>query len=224
MKTAKWKVWKSLLWVWTLLEASLNSWKGKLQSAENNQNQPSHSHSMTFWRCDVCKQSSHFKIQLTSPTLSRRFHGTQLVDERLLDPSLLNMLSHKHTAKLQLLDQLPIERITPGSVLDKVGADYAGLMLIKYGYYACKLTIVKAYICVLVSLMHSHSCTSRSSYKSHLQSHYSFSWNDSYHGVDSQCSYGVTIVQTFTLECAFRPTFCLGCLSTRQWSLCRASQ
>ena len=50
-----------------------------------------------------------------------------------------------------MLGQLPPERITPGSVFDKVGIDYAGPVLIKYGYVR-KPTIVKAYICVFVSL------------------------------------------------------------------------
>ena len=52
----------------------------------------------------------------------------------------------------QMLGQLPIERITPnpGSVFDKVGIDYAGPVLIKYGYVR-KPTVVKANICVFVS-------------------------------------------------------------------------
>ena len=48
----------------------------------------------------------------------------------------------------QLLGQLPIERVTPGPVFDKVGVDYAGPVLIKYGHVR-KPTVVKAYICVL---------------------------------------------------------------------------
>ena len=51
----------------------------------------------------------------------------------------------------QMLGQLPLERITPGSVFDKVGVDYAGPLLIKYGHVR-KPTIVKAYICIFVSL------------------------------------------------------------------------
>ena len=50
-----------------------------------------------------------------------------------------------------MLGQLPIERITPDSVFDKVGVDYAGPVLIKYGYVR-KPTVVKAYICMFVSL------------------------------------------------------------------------
>ena len=51
----------------------------------------------------------------------------------------------------QLLGQLPIERVTPGSAFDKVGVDYAGPVIVKYGHVR-KLTVVKAYICVFVSL------------------------------------------------------------------------
>jgi len=50
-----------------------------------------------------------------------------------------------------MLGQLPIERLTPGPVFDKVGVDYAGPLLIKYGHVR-KPTIVKSYICVFVSL------------------------------------------------------------------------
>ena len=50
-----------------------------------------------------------------------------------------------------MLGQLPIERLTPGPVFNKVGVDYAGPLLIKYGHVR-KPTIVKSYICVSVSL------------------------------------------------------------------------
>ena len=50
-----------------------------------------------------------------------------------------------------MLGQLPVERITPGPVFDKVGVDYAGPVFIKYGHVR-KPTIVKSYICVFVSL------------------------------------------------------------------------
>lgn len=48
----------------------------------------------------------------------------------------------------QLMGQLPLERVTPGNVFEKVGVDYAGPVLIKYGMVR-KPTIVKAYICCL---------------------------------------------------------------------------
>ena len=50
-----------------------------------------------------------------------------------------------------MLGQLPIEQLTPGPVFDKVGVDYAGPLLIKYGHIR-KPTIVKSYVCVFVSL------------------------------------------------------------------------
>ena len=51
----------------------------------------------------------------------------------------------------QMMGQLPIERLTPGPVFDNVGVDYAGPVYINYGFVR-KPTIVKAYICVFVSL------------------------------------------------------------------------
>ena len=49
------------------------------------------------------------------------------------------------------MGQLPIERITPGPVFDKVGIDYAGSVLIKRGHVR-RPTVIKAYVCVFVSL------------------------------------------------------------------------
>ena len=49
------------------------------------------------------------------------------------------------------MGQLPMERVTPGPIFDKVGVDYAGPIYIKYGFTR-KPTVVKAYICVFVSL------------------------------------------------------------------------
>ncbi len=51
----------------------------------------------------------------------------------------------------QMMGQLPIERMTPGSVFDKVGLDCAGPVYIKYGHIR-KPTVIKAYVCVFVSL------------------------------------------------------------------------
>lgn len=53
--------------------------------------------------------------------------------------------------KPQLLGQIPAERITPDSVFDRVGLDYAGPFTIKYGSIR-KPTLVKAYIYIFVSL------------------------------------------------------------------------
>ena len=51
----------------------------------------------------------------------------------------------------QLLGQLPLERVTPASVFERVGLDYAGPFQIKYGCVR-KPTVVKAYICLFVCL------------------------------------------------------------------------
>jgi len=50
-----------------------------------------------------------------------------------------------------MMGQLPMERVTPDAVFNRVGVDYAGPVYIKYGHVR-KPTIVKAYVCVFVSL------------------------------------------------------------------------
>ena len=49
------------------------------------------------------------------------------------------------------MGQLPVERVTPDRIFDRVGLDYAGLMLVKYSY-VCKPTVTKSYICVFIYL------------------------------------------------------------------------
>ena len=51
----------------------------------------------------------------------------------------------------QLMGQLPTERHKPGPVFGTVGLDYAGPVWIKHGY-VCKPTMIKAYVCISVSL------------------------------------------------------------------------
>ena len=51
----------------------------------------------------------------------------------------------------QLMGQLRIERVTPDIVFENVRVDYAGPIYIKYSHVR-KPTVVKSYICVLVSL------------------------------------------------------------------------
>ena len=53
--------------------------------------------------------------------------------------------------KPQLMGQLPLERVTPGIVFEKVGVDYAGPVNLKLGNTR-RPTIVKSYICVFVAL------------------------------------------------------------------------
>ena len=53
--------------------------------------------------------------------------------------------------KHQILVQIPAECITPDSVFDRVGLDYAGSFILKYGSI-CKPVFIKAYICLFVSL------------------------------------------------------------------------
>ena len=50
-----------------------------------------------------------------------------------------------------IMGQLPKERVTPDSIFDRVGIDYAGPVLIKHAHVR-KPTIVKAYVCVFVAL------------------------------------------------------------------------
>ncbi len=102
-------------------------------------------------------RDEHLRLLHAGPTLltaslNRRF---QIIGGRNTIRSIARqcVTCRKYAArpKPQMLGQLPIERITPGSVFDKVGVDYAGPVLIKYGYTR-KPVIVKAYICVFVSL------------------------------------------------------------------------
>ena len=51
----------------------------------------------------------------------------------------------------QMTGQLPRERLTPGLVFDKVGVDFAGPVYVKYAHVR-KPVIVKAYVCLFVSL------------------------------------------------------------------------
>jgi len=49
------------------------------------------------------------------------------------------------------MGQLPIERLTPGPVFDKVGIDFAGPVQTKYAHVR-KPVIVKSYVCLFISL------------------------------------------------------------------------
>ena len=88
----------------------------------------------------------HAGPSLLTASLCRRYHIVGGITRKCVT-------CRKNSAKPQpqMLGQLPIERVTPGPVFDKVGVDYAGPLLIKCGRM-CKPTILKAYVCVFVSL------------------------------------------------------------------------
>ena len=51
--------------------------------------------------------------------------------------------------RTQLLGQLPADTLRPGPIVDRVGVDYAGPILIKSGH-ARMPTITMAYVCVFI--------------------------------------------------------------------------
>ena len=51
----------------------------------------------------------------------------------------------------QKMGQLPMERVTPDSIFENVGVDYAGPLYVKYGSVR-KPIVLKSYVCVFVSL------------------------------------------------------------------------
>ena len=103
----------------------------------------------------VC--SEHLRLLHAGPTLvmstlSQRYHiigGRQLV--RFLLRECIICRRDRAKPQPQLLGQLPLDRVTPGIVFERVGLDYAGPINIKYGHVR-KPVVVKAYISVFVSL------------------------------------------------------------------------
>ena len=94
----------------------------------------------------------HAGPTLLSASMSQRYHivgGRNVV--RSITRECVTCRCKAVKPCLQLLGQLPIDCITPGPVFDKVGVNYAGSVLVKYGHVR-KPTVVKAYICVFVSL------------------------------------------------------------------------
>ena len=101
--------------------------------------------------------SEHRRLMHAGPTLlvaslNRRFY---ILSCRKIVRSITRgcIVCRRVTAKPkpQLLGQIPVERITPDSVFDRVGVDYAGPFTIKYGSIR-KPSLIKAYVCVFVSL------------------------------------------------------------------------
>ena len=101
--------------------------------------------------------SEHLRLLHAGPTLltaslCRRFHIIRfrnLVRSTTRSCTICRRNSAKPRAPV--LGQLPAERVTPDAVFDRVGIDYAGPVYIKYGHVR-KPTIVKAYVCIFVSL------------------------------------------------------------------------
>ena len=102
-------------------------------------------------------RSEHLRLLHAGPTLlisslSQRFHIIGLRKTvRSITRQCVTCKRQSLKPHNQLLGQLPLERVTPTSVFEKVGVDYAGPFLIKYGHVR-KPTIVKAYICLFVCL------------------------------------------------------------------------
>ena len=101
--------------------------------------------------------SEHLRLLHAGPTLvtaslSRRYH---VIGSRKTVYSVTRgcIVCRRISARPQpqILGQLPTEQLTPGLVFDYVGVDYAGPVYIKYGFVR-KPTVIKAYICVFVSL------------------------------------------------------------------------
>ena len=102
-------------------------------------------------------RSEHLALLHAGPTLlaaslCRHFHilGCRKVIRSITRECITcRKLSAKPSS--QLAGQLPIERLTPGPVFDKVGIDFAGPIYVKYAHVR-KPVIVKAYVCLFVSL------------------------------------------------------------------------
>ena len=102
-------------------------------------------------------ETEHLRLMHAGPTLlssslSRRFHIIGLCKTvRSVTRQCVTCKRHCVKPNVQLLGQLPAERVTPASTFDKVGVDYAGPFQIKYGHVR-KPTVLKAYICLFVCL------------------------------------------------------------------------
>ena len=101
--------------------------------------------------------SEHLRMLHAGPTLlssalTRRFYIIYLRKTvRSITRQCVKCRRQTTRPQPQMLGQLPLERVTPGSVFEKVGVDYAGPFHVKYGMVR-KTTTVKAYVCVFVSL------------------------------------------------------------------------
>lgn len=107
----------------------------------------------------ICKliHSEHLRLLHAGPpliaaSLNRRFHiigGCRVI--RSITRSCVTCRRKSLCPELLIMVQLPKERVTPDAVFNRVGVDYAGPILIKRGHVR-KPVILKAYICVFISL------------------------------------------------------------------------
>ena len=101
--------------------------------------------------------SEHHRLMHAGPTLlaaslNRRYYITSCRNiVRSITRGCVTCRRPSARPKHQILGQIPAERLTPDSVFDRVGLDYAGPFILKYGSIR-KPTFVKAYICLFVSL------------------------------------------------------------------------
>ena len=65
------------------------------------------------------------------------------------------IICRRNSAKPQppQIGQLPVERVTPDGVFDRVGLDYAGPVLVKYCYIRSPV-VIKSCICISVAALH----------------------------------------------------------------------
>ena len=102
-------------------------------------------------------RSEHLRLLHAGPTLlscslNRRYHilvGRKVV--RSVTRACVICRRRAARPQRQQMGQLPLERVMPDAVFSRVGVDYAGPLLLKLGSTR-KPTVVKAYVCVFVSL------------------------------------------------------------------------
>ena len=102
-------------------------------------------------------RSEHLRLLHAGPllvaaSLNRRFHiigGRRVI--RSIARSCVTCRRKSLRPEPPMMGQLPSERVTPDTVFDRVGVDYAGPILIKRGYTRMPV-VLKTYICVFVSL------------------------------------------------------------------------
>ena len=98
------------------------------------------------------KRLLHAGATLLNSSLNRRFHiivCRKIV--RTVTRGCIVCRRHAEKPRPQMMGQLPMERVSPDIVFENVGIDYAGPLYIKQGYIR-KPTVIKAYVCVFVSM------------------------------------------------------------------------